>query len=120
MSKEANIAKTDNWFVGEDRTFIFTVNNAADSGAENITGWALEWVLRKDADATAAIITKTVAGGGITIPVGTDGKANVLVLDDDTVNLEPGTYYHTLRRTDGGQETVLSFGTATLRRGSTR
>jgi hypothetical protein len=40
--------------------------------------------------------------------------------DDDTIDLAPGTYFYTFRRTNAGAETVLAFGDAVLQQPATR
>ncbi len=79
-----------------------------------MTGWALTWELQ-DSPADSPHFSKTV-GSGISIGngSGTDDRATITVADTDTESLEPGLYYHQLRRTDAGSERVLSFGTVVL------
>lgn len=120
MSTESAIRVSDNWFVGEDKVFRFKVKDAAGA-AINMTagGYSLEWVLRTAPNGTV-LLTKTL-GSGITIVNGdaTNDAADVTVTDDDTlnapINAEPGVYYHTLRKTNPGDEQVLAFGDAFLR-----
>ena len=118
MSVDAPIADTENWFIGEDRPVGFTVVDA-DGVAVNITDYALEWVLRETPGSATATITKTT-DSGITITDGPAGKCEVAIADTDTIDLSPGRYFHTLRRTDDGLETVLSFGQAVLQQAATR
>ena len=93
---------------------------------QDITGWALEWVLRDGPAGATALITKTrteTAEAGISITDGANGICRVTIADTDTLTLAPGRsrrYYYTLRRTDEGSEQVLSFGDAILRRAATR
>ncbi len=119
MSVDAPIADTDNLFIGEDRSLEFTVVDAAGA-AQDISGYALEWVMREAPNSTNAAITKTTGGGGITITDGPGGVCSVAIEDTDTLSLLPGRYFHTLRRTDDGVETVLSFGEAVLQQAATR
>ena len=118
MSIDAPIATADNWFIGEDRTLEFTVVDSAGT-AQNITGWALEWVLRDAPGNATALLTKTV-GDGITITDGAAGRCDVAIADTDTESLSPNLLFHTLRRTDDGLETVLAFGEALLKQAATR
>ena len=122
MSLESNITVDDHWFKGADQQFRFTIVDSAGN-AQTMTGWALEWVVRRLSPATAtAVLTKNTSGGTIVISSGsgTDDRATVTVTDDDTLNLPAGTYYHALRRTDAGNEQVLAFGTAELQTAATR
>lgn len=118
MSVDAPIADTENWFIGEDRSLDFTVLDG-DDVAVNITNYALEWVLRETPGSGTAAITKTTSDG-ITITDGPAGECRVAIADADTIDLSPGRYFHTLRRTDDGLETVLSFGQAVLQEAATR
>jgi hypothetical protein len=119
MANEVHIEDSDHWFVGEDKILEFTVYQSDGITPQNITGWTLEWVLRKAASAIAATLSKTTAAG-ITITNALAGICQVAITDDDTVALAPGTYFHTLRRTDSGSETVLAFGTCVLKHAATR
>lgn len=116
MAIERNITSDDDFFLGEDKTLSFTVYQSDGSTAQNITGWALSWMLKKDArDADAdAKVTKTT-GSGITITSGAAGTLTVTIDDTDTASLAAGVYQHELKRTDDGFETVLTFGTCVLR-----
>ena len=118
MSKDSPIKQSDNWFIGEDRTLRFSVADSAGL-AQNISGWTLEWVLRERPWGTQALVTKTTSAG-ITITNAAGGVCEVAVADDDTINLAPGAYFHTLRRTNAGAETVLAFGDAILQQPATR
>lgn len=112
MAEQADIAAADNWFLGEDKVLEFTVVDSAGA-AVNITGWALEWILRSGAG-ERALLTKTV-GSGVTITGGAGGVCQVAIADTDTDDLAAGRYWHALRRTDAGNEAVLSYGQVVLR-----
>lgn len=118
MSVEAPIPISDNFFIGEDRVLEFTVVDENDA-AVDITSYALEWVLRRKRGSPSADITKTT-GSGITITDGPNGVCEVAIDDTDTLTLSPEQYFHTLRRTDDGLETVLSFGDLFLQQAATR
>lgn len=121
MSIEANITSADHVFAGEDKQFRFTVVDSAGN-PQTMTGWALEWVLRRSAAASTAVLTKTTGAGSIAITsgAGTDDRATVTVSDDDTLNLVTGGYEYALRRSDSGAEQVLAFGTFELLKAATR
>ena len=116
MAAEFNIAASDNWFIGEDKTINVDVDQSDGSTPQTMTGWALTWEL-KDSATGVVRVTKTTSGGGVTISNGggTDDRASVAVLDTDTEALAPGTFFHQLRRTDAGNEVVLAFGNAVLK-----
>ena len=122
MARDAPIRETDNWFIGEDQLLRFTIDDGAipTPAASDITGFALEWVLRLSPGGPVALIAKTT-GAGIVITDGPNGVCEVAIDDGDTINLQPSArYFHTLRRTDAGFETVLAFGDAVLRQAATR
>lgn len=121
MSKNVNITASDHFIKGEDKTLVFDVVDSTGA-AQAMTGWALEWVLRRSAAATTAILTKNTSGGTISISNGdgTDDRATVTITDDDTVDLVAGQYEYALRRTDAGFEQVLAFGTLELLQAATR
>jgi hypothetical protein len=116
VATQDNITGGDEWFTGEDKSLVFTVYQSDGSTAQDITGWSLSWMLKRhpaEAD-NAALITKTTSSGiALTTPL--SGVCTVSIEDTDTDGLEPGTYRHELKRTGGGVETILSYGTAVLR-----
>lgn len=121
MSIEVNITADDHWIAGEDKSFRFFCVDSAGA-AQDMTGWALEWVVRRSANSPTATFTKTTGATTIAISngIGTSDLATVTVTDDDTVSLVTGQYVHALRRTDAGSEVVLAFGTAELLKAATR
>lgn len=118
MADEQNITAENEFFLGEDKTLTFTIYQSNGVTAQDITGWAISWMLKKDAtdDDVNAKITKTV-GSGITLTTPLSGICTVTVADTDTASLRPGLYQHELKRTDDGFETVLAYGTCYLGRG---
>lgn len=125
MASEENIRPDDNFFLNEDKTLTFGAVLDSDGAGVNISGWALSWMLKRlitDSDSDA-VITKTTSSGiaitgsyNSTLASNTQ-RAVVTIADTDTSSLSAGIYHHELKRTDAGLETVLSFGTARLKRG---
>lgn len=115
MGIVANILESVNWFIGEDKTINIDVNQSDGTTPQAMTGWALTWEL-KDSPNGAIKVSKTV-GSGITIGNGdgTNDRAAIAIADTDTEPLNPGTYYHQLRRSDAGNEVIQAFGDAVLR-----
>jgi hypothetical protein len=114
-----NIDDDDDFFLGEDKILgPFTVYQQNKRTPQNITGWSISWMLKRDLDDldVAAALTKTTAAG-ITLTTPTSGILNITIADTDTDALEPGRYYHEVKRTDAGQETVLAIGVCVLKRG---
>lgn len=111
MALEANVQ----FFTGEDKILSFTIYQSDGSTAQNITGWSLSWMVKADKtdEDDEALVTKS--GAGVTITNGAAGQCSVTVEDSDIAALVGGTrYYHELKRTDAGLETVLSYGTFRL------
>lgn len=121
MAKATNLKL----FIGTDFTFNFTVLNAAETEAQDVSAWAVSWMLKSDpniSDASASV-TKT-SGSGISVsgtwnatPASSTQRLVVVLEDTDTSSLTPGTYYWELKRTDAGSETVLGYGLLSLVRG---
>ena len=113
----ANIApvKSD-MYAGSDKTLQVIVYSTRPAPGvagvrQNITGWTFTWELRTSPeDTSAALIMKTSAALQITIADGPNGVVNVALLRADTVGLAPGTYHHTLSRTDAGNVDAVALG----------
>ncbi len=117
MALKLTIDEADRFFTNADKLIKFIVYQEDGVTAQNITGWALSWLLKRratDADAAAAV-TKTTGVGSITITNGTTGLCQLTVTDEDTAVVKAGIYVHELKRTDAGSETPLSEGTVVLR-----
>lgn len=127
MAIEANISRSHHWFCGEDKVFSYTVYQADGTTPEDVTGWTFDWALRRrNDDADPAVLEKTsVSGISITGTYNADPAQNtqrveVTIADTDTEDLPAGPYRHSLKRTDDGSETILSFGNAVLQRATAR
>lgn len=103
MAEDADITEEDDWFIGEDKSLVFTVVDSAGV-VQNITGWTIEWYLSLE-EGSPAILTKTAT---LTTPA--SGICTVTVADTDTDPLAPGKYFHMLKRTNAANETVLAKG----------
>ncbi len=117
MPVDADILSTSEWFVGEDKAITITVRNAADQPVD-ISGWDIEWVLRKSRYHPTIVLTKATPTGitilaqsGLTL-----GQFTVDIHRADTLNLRAGTYYHGAARTNSGVWDMLAEGKAVLRK----
>lgn len=111
MADEQHITEDHEFFIGEDKSLTITVTGT------NITGWSLSWMLKQkptDTDANAKV-TKTTGAGGIVLTTPLSGICTVSVADTDTDGLRANTYWHELKRTDAGLETILTYGACELR-----
>jgi hypothetical protein len=107
MSTLSNITASDGWFIGEDKSLVFTIYDA-NGAAQDITGWTISWKLSATLSG-AATLTKTAS---LTTPA--SGICTVAVAAGDTSGMTPGTYYYTLRRTNSGSAAELAYGFAEL------
>jgi hypothetical protein len=104
MATIANIS----FYKGEDVTLTVTMTPAT-----NITGWTLQFTVRKSYGDSTALITKTI-GAGITVTDSTNGIFTVAIASGDTTNLDQRAYVFDIQRTNGGNRTVLTIGNLTL------
>lgn len=107
MATEADVS----WFVGEDKTIRITVRQADGVTVQDITGWTLEWAVRRFLGSTDALLAKTT-DSGITITDAENGVCEVALSRTDTDTLGRGGFHHALRRTSPGASTVLTYGEA--------
>lgn len=122
MAYHQHVTSDDDVFIGTDVDFDVIVYDpdatnadiaAGTATTQNITGWALSWMVKRtalDAD-EAAVVTKATGGSGIVITNGATGEATITLADTDTDAVSSGPYVHELKRTDPGEEAVLLEGT---------
>lgn len=114
MSKESHIAKSDNFFIGEEKDLKFNIVDAADAPLD-VSSYTFKWVM--GVEGQTPLITILDAKITTEDDAGTKDRVVVEVDRSVTVDLKPGNpYKHALRRTDAGSEQVLSFGDCYLRR----
>lgn len=121
MSKTVNVTITDGWFLGEDKDLVIDVVDV-NGDPQNMTGWTLDWVLRRATGSADTVLQASDAEVTITISNGdgTNDRATIAVARAGTSGLAPGTYAHALRRTDTNSDTVLAAGTVVLQRAAAR
>lgn len=115
MAERSDITTDHNWFTNTDHVFEFTIYQADGVTAENIAGWTLTWMLKRaegDAD-SAALLTKS--GASVVLTDAPNGRVDVVVADADTLSVPGDTYFHELKRTNDGEESVVSYGSAVLK-----
>ena len=123
MARQQNLGMSAEWFVGEDKSLPFEVYSQDEATIENVTGWAMQWVLRRVQGGDDVKLSKTTSGGGVAIsgtynadPAVNTQRVTVTVADTDTQFFQPGLYMHTLKRTDAGFATVLAYGQVFLKK----
>ena len=95
---------------GDDITLEGTIyTTSAHTAAQDITGWTLLFTLAKRRNSTVKLISK--AGSIVTAASGT---FTVAIDDIDTDDIEPGTYFWDVARTNAGYERTLVKGTFTI------
>ena len=102
-TNKVDVREGDGFFAGSNFVIEFQAL-AQDGTPENINGWTLSYTWRRRADQAVADLTKTIAGGGITItnPSQGQGIISFVPADTDNVTIKPGVYIHRLTRTDTG------------------
>jgi hypothetical protein len=133
MAYESPITLATLAFTGEDKGLAFVVYAPAAAGVtraqhnaaiaadtaprQDITGWALSWMVKRhktDLDADA-LITKTTGDVEITLTDAEEGECSVPLADEDiAVITGERQYWHELKRVDPGFRAVLSFGAYVL------
>ena len=115
MAIRDDIDTDDAFYTGEDKTITATIYQADGVTAQNITGWSLSYLWKRaktDVDADAVLVKSTTSGIVLTTPV--SGVCTITIADTDTDALTARTYWHELKRTDAGSETILTTGTVEL------
>jgi hypothetical protein len=114
MAEYSPITKEANWFIGEKKTFQYTIRSA-DGTPLNIASWDLEWTLRPAAESSTVFIQKTSAAGGINKSDPANGICIVTVNSTDYGEVTgAGTFDKALKRVDGDNDSTLAFGEAVL------
>ena len=139
---EVNIADEQRCFLGTDIELEFQIGDDEATAATiaantatmvDVSGWALEFVVRtSDTKIGDALLSKTTAAG-ITIagtfnasPTTNTQRVTVTIADTDipawdgSAGWKPKTYRYSLKRTDAGSEKVLAFGDFVLQEATAR
>ena len=105
-------------FTNADQTLRFDVVTV-DGGAspQTMTGWALDFVIRKVNGQRDLVVSKTTSAG-ITIGNGngTDDRATVAIADTDLIAVPGRDYEYALWRTTDGSDVPLAYGPCIVRR----
>lgn len=114
MAIQRDITEADDWFIGEDKSITDTIYQSDGTTPQNVTGWAISFLLKRSAADVAPKVTKTTADG-IALTTPGSGLITITIADTDTASLKAGTYLYEIKRTDDGFETVLTHGSCLLR-----
>ena len=122
MALEFNVTAADKFFLGEDKIIDFTIFDAGGIVPLNVAGFSLEWSLKKtDKAGDPGILVKTVGSGlsivGVwnAVPATNTQRVRLTFASIETDLLKAGVAYrHSLKRTDVGNEGILSFGSFTF------
>lgn len=112
MAENSPIPASHGWFTGDDFGQPFHVLDE-DDAVVDITGFTLEFTLRRKVG-DANIVLQRTSADGITITDATAGELLVDVAAEDTEGLEPGNYVYALRRTDADSVKTLAVGPVVL------
>jgi len=127
VALEFNVTPADHFFLGEDKILELTIFGEDDITPLDVTGMALQWSLKKTDKAADPGIIEKASGAGITV-VGVYNVAPLLntqrvriafasadTTPSSTLSLKANfAYRHSLKRTDVGNENVLSYGSFTF------
>lgn len=138
MAYNRDITADDKVFFDTDRLLRYTVYQGDPTAAQiaagealpqDVSGWALAWVLRRKVNSEDPPLIEKTISAGIEI-VGTydaapgvnSQRVEVTLEDTDTydpdanppVQIKAGSYVYALKRTDDGGETILAYGTFKL------
>lgn len=121
MAKEQDIIQSDYLLAGEDKSLVFNVTDTSGN-PQTMTGWTLEFVIRRYTAQPTADLSKTTTGGAIAISngSGTNDRATVTIAAADTLGMTPALYNYALHRTDSGGAQVLAYGTLLLQQAASR
>lgn len=125
MAREFNITAADKFFLGEDKVIEFTILGLDDVTPLELGGVPLEWSMRKtDKASDPAILASTPIGSieltlvGVYSPnptINTERVRLTFVPADTRTGIKPGVpYRHSLKRTDIGNNNILSYGSITF------
>ena len=122
---KTDILTADGLYLGEDRAIRHLVTDQVltddwPAGSPiNCTTFAMMWVMVR-AIGGSPIINKATGGSGITVADvrGTGDAVDVQLDRADSVDLQPGKYYYTLRRIDTGTNIHLADGEIVFRQGA--
>lgn len=138
MAYERNVIAADQVFYDTNKRLVFTAWAGNPTAAEilagtatplDVAGMEFSWTLRKTLTSAARLIYKTSADGiAIEGTFNADPEVNtqrivVTLSDKDTydpdaatpLSIKAGNYFHALKRTDDGSETVYAYGRFLLR-----
>ena len=121
MSIEFNITTANEFFLGEDKEIAWQIFGPDDQTPINISGWPLEFTLKKTDKSADAILTKTIGDGleisGLFAATAETNAQRVVATfsSADTATLKPNTAYrYRVKRIDEGNVAVLAFGSLTF------
>lgn len=101
-------------FIGEDRQFPLTVyTTAAQTVVREITGWTVDFVVRRRDDSTGTALldlTGSVSGTFDADPDTNTQVATATLSRANTLALPAGTYRYSFGRTDTGARAILAVG----------
>jgi len=105
-------------YAGEDKILTVTVTDAAGDVVD-LTDASIEWVMKRTADDTTALVTKTLADG-ITCASPATGVFTVTLEAADTEELGGASYLHEAEVTDAGDNvSTVTRGVVTIKKSLT-
>lgn len=100
-------------YIGTDKQFQVSVYQADGVTRQDVSGWAVSFIVHAYGDPNVVYVTKTV-GSGVTLTTPTQGVITATVSASDTTNMPPGLYQWRMERTDSANDVVTGTGTYSL------
>lgn len=119
MASEITIGGEGTLFIGEDKTLSLPVVQADGVTPQDITGWTIRFVVRREDKSAASLIDVAAVIVGAFAPVNNPQRAVVTLTDDQlsvTIFTKAATYRHSWKRVEDGVETILAYGDFILER----
>lgn len=138
MAIELNVTTSDKFFLGEDKVIDLTIFGQDGVTPIDLAAMPLEWSLKKkDKDPDPGIVAKAITAGGVSTGITIIGVFNVIPAtntqklritfasadtDPDVTSVLPTpytlkagvAYRHSVKRTDAGNEAILTYGSITF------
>lgn len=100
-------------YIGTDKQFQITIYQGDGVTRQDVTGWAVSFIVHAYGDPNVVYITKTV-GSGVVLTTPTRGVVTATIAAADTANMPPNLYQWRLERTDTSNDVVTGTGTYSL------
>lgn len=122
MATNVTIGGSGALFVGEDKTLILEILDAADVPVD-ASAWTIQFVVRRSAsEADPALLDKTASITGVynAVRATNTQRATVALSSADMDALTANAYQYSWKRINSGSETILAYGSFVVQRATAR